>query len=311
MHTGWRQSRLAGVLLRFSALLAILAPAAVAGTPALAKTHKAFGPTAALQPAHVPQSGPSYYLALGDSVPVWNGTHSYPNLILAHYQRKLPGLTLNNLAISGESTTSMLQGPQYSQALSFLKAHSGHIALITIDIGGNDIVTCAFSIATVDPGSPCSTQARATIRRNLTAILTGLHAVAPRVPVIGMSYYDPVLGDWLGGGAFRSLAFASLGSLVILNRELVSLYGGARNTADVQGVFRTLDFRHSVASQWGTVPVAVQRACAWLDIQCQAGGPSGFGDDPTDAGAVAIAHAFERKIDRLCVHRRTAVLRRC
>jgi lysophospholipase L1-like esterase len=310
MHPGWRQSRWAVVFVRFSTLLAILAAAAIAGTPALAKTHKAIGPTAALRPAHVAQSSPSYYLALGDSVPVWNGTHSYPNLILAHYQRKLPGLTLTNLAISGEDTTSMLRF-QFPQAVNFLLAHRGHIALITIDIGGNDIVTCAFSIATVDPGSPCSTQARARIRTNLTAILAAIHVLAPRVPVIGMSYYDPVLGDWLGSPASRTLAFGSLGLLVTLNRELVSLYGGARNTADVQGAFHTLDFRHSVPSPWGTVPVAVQRACTWLDIVCQVGADAGFGDDPTDAGAVVIARAFERKIDRLCVHPRRGVLRRC
>jgi hypothetical protein len=66
-----------------------------------------------------------------------------------------------------------------------------------------------------------------------------------------------------------------------------------------------------VASPWGEVPIAVQRACAWLDIFCQAGAPEGFGDDPNDAGAVAIATAFERRIDRLCIRPWLAVLRRC
>lgn len=293
------------MLLAFAVLLAF------AGTPVLAKLGPGPTPTARSRPAPSQRSGISYYLALGDSVPVWNGARSYPYLIVDHLQRKLPGLSLDDIAVSGESTTSMLQGQQYQQALSFLRAHQGHIALITIDIGGNDVVGCAFSIATSGPDSTCSKQARTTIRRNLTAMLAGLRAAAPGVPVIGMSYYDPVLGDWLAGGALRSLAFSSLRSLVVLNHELISLYGGARNTADVQGAFRSLDFRHRVLSPWGKVPIAVQRACSWLDIQCQQGVEEGFGDDPNDAGAAAIASAFERRIDRLCVRRRSPILGRC
>ena len=49
----------------------------------------------------------SYYLALGDSVPVWNGTQSYPYRILAHHQRTLRGLRLDDIAISGATTESM------------------------------------------------------------------------------------------------------------------------------------------------------------------------------------------------------------
>lgn len=152
----------------------------------------------------------SYYLALGDSVPVWNRPNSYPNLLLARHQARLPGLRLNDIAISGETTTSMLKGGQYRAALAFLRAHRGHIALITIDIGGNDVVGCALSLETADPKSPCSLNARATIKRNLTKLLAGLHRAAPQVPVIGMSYCDPLLGAWLGGGRYRQLAVTTL-----------------------------------------------------------------------------------------------------
>jgi lysophospholipase L1-like esterase len=260
-----------------------------------------------------PPAPPTYYLALGDSVPVFNGSSSYPNLILGHYQGKLPGLQLNDIAIFGETTTSMLQGGQYQQALNFLQAHQGHVALITIDIGGNDIVGCALSIASADPNSPCSVQALATIQQNLSAILAGLHAAAPGVPVIGMNYYDPLLGDWLGGGTYRTLALTTVQLLVVLNRELTSLYGGAGNTADVQQEFRSLDLNTMVSSPWGEVPIAVDRACSWLDIVCQPGSPEGFGsgDDPNDAGAVAIASAFERRIDGLCIRPESGLFTRC
>jgi hypothetical protein len=51
-------------------------------------------------------SGP-YYLALGDSVPVWDGSDSYPNLLLAHYQSTVPNLQLENLAVSGDLDVSL------------------------------------------------------------------------------------------------------------------------------------------------------------------------------------------------------------
>ncbi len=249
-------------------------------------------------PITTSESGSAYYLALGDSVPVWNGIGSYPDLIVAHYRRSRPALRLENLAVSGETTSSMLDYGQYRAGLSFLKAHRGHVALITIDIGGNDIVGCVGT-REANPQSPCARQARATIRRNLTKMLAGIHAQAPRVRVIGMNYYDPFLGDWLAGGTWRRLALSTLPGLLALNQELTSLYGGARRTADVQGAFHSTDFKTRVASQWGRVPIAVQRACTWLVIECHRNAPEGFGDDPSGAGAVAIAAAFERRIGAL------------
>jgi hypothetical protein len=60
----------------------------------------------------------SYYLALGDSVPVWDGTSSYPNLLLGRYAKTHRGLQLVNLAVSGETTASMIRDGQYAEALA-------------------------------------------------------------------------------------------------------------------------------------------------------------------------------------------------
>jgi lysophospholipase L1-like esterase len=236
------------------------------------------------------------YLALGDSVPVWNGKQSYPNLIQRHLRHKLPHLALRNLAVSGATTESMLRGTQYPQARRYLRAHRGHVALITIDIGGNDIVGCA---GMGGPDDPCATKARATIKRNIRTMLRGLHRSAPRVPVVGMTYYDPYLGYWLAGGSYRDLALSTVPGLVELNKLLTKVYGGSAKTADVEGAFRSTDLDTMVASRWGTVPVAVARACSWLDIVCAPGQPEGFGDDPNEKGAKVIARAFERKIDAI------------
>ena len=250
-------------------------------------------PAAAAAASRTPPATRSYYLALGDSVPVWNGTRSYPYRILAHYQRTLRRLTLDDIAISGATTESMLTGGQYHAALQYLRAHRGHMALITIDIGGNDVVYCAGPTG-IDEA--CATQARTAIKRNLGTILAGLRAAAPHVPLFGMTYYNPFLGNWLAGGAARSSALATTPGLLALNRELTSLYGGPKKTADVQGAFKATDFTTIVASRWGRIPIAVSRACSWLDIFCHNGAMEGFGDDPNFTGAAKIASAFERTI---------------
>ena len=261
-------------------LLAIGAPAVNASTAAGAASRRA-------------SATRSYYLALGDSVAVWNRTHSYPYRILAHYQRRLRGLGLDDIAISGATTGSMRTGGQYHAALQFLRRHRGHVALITIDIGGNDVAACVGPLG-IDQS--CATQARATIKRNLGTMLAGLRAAAPHVPLVGMTYYNPFLGDWLAGEPARSLTLATTPGLLALNHELTRLYGGPKKTANVQGAFRATDFTTMVPSRWGTIPIAVKRACSWLDIVCNTGALEGFGDDPNLTGAAKIAIAFERTI---------------
>jgi hypothetical protein len=170
------------------------------------------------------------------------------------------------------------------------------MALITIDIGGNDVVHCAGPTG-IDPD--CVSAGLAKAEKNITTMLTGLRAAAPSVPIIGMNYYDPFLGDWLAGGQAETLALDSLSVVATLNNELTALYGGPSTTADVAGVFRTANDTRRVPSPWGRVPVDVDRACSWLDITCQVGQSEGFGDDPNIAGQKKIAAVFERTIGRL------------
>lgn len=238
----------------------------------------------------------SYYLALGDSVAVATGTTAYPYRLLRAYRRKLRGLRLDDIAVPGATTSSMLES-QYRTALGFLQAHRRHVALITIDIGGNDVAGC-FGPGGVN--AACFSQGLAMIKHNLTPMLTGFHKAAAGVPVIGMSYYNPFLGYWLAGGPFRSFALSTVSAGEALSRELTAIYGGAKQIADVQGAFRSTDLGTVVPSQWGDVPIAVDRACSWLDIQCHQGAPEGFGLDPMPAGELAIASAFERAIGPVC-----------
>jgi hypothetical protein len=231
---------------------------------------------------------PIYYLALGDSVPVWNGTSSYPNLLLAHFQASVPALQLVNLAVSGETTSSMMENGQYADALAFLEAHQGEVAFITLDVGGNDVLECGLNFDTKVSQCPEFPPMEA----NLATMLAGLRAAAPSVPIFGMTYYDPLLGDWLAGGTLAARTLANLPTLVALNHELTKLYG-RKLTADVAGVFDVSNSKTLESSQWGIAPVDVVNSCQWLDIFCVAGGAEGFGDDPNVSGQVQIAGAFE------------------
>lgn len=245
------------------------------------------------------------YLALGDSAPMWNGIDSYPNHIASYYVASIPGLELVNLAQSGATSASMLHTPmgsagsQQQQAVDFLHAHQGSIALITIDIGGNDILGCVTSATSLS--TSCIQEVEAKMVTNLDAILSGLRqAVGPFVRIVGMTYYDPFLGDWLAGGADRAAAVGSVPLLTQLNGLLSDAYEAAdAQVADVQDAFRSTDLSTTVASSWGQIPVAVEQACTLLDITCQAGQAEGFGDDPNPAGGDAIAKAFERTIGAL------------
>ena len=243
-----------------------------------------------------------HYLALGDSVPMWNGSQSYPYDILTNYAADRT-LDIADLACSGETTSSMLSGPtcapspytsQMQEALAFLQQYGGNTALITIDIGGNDVVSCVSSTG-ID--QQCVTDAVATMTTNLKSILTQLHQVAPSVPIIGMNYFDPFLGDWLAGGAAQTTAVQTVSALSTFNGVLSQIYSQfGVQVADVFGAFQTSDLTDMVSSQWGTVPVAVNDACTWLDITCTAGQSEGFGDDPNVTGAAVIAGAFEKVI---------------
>ncbi|MGA8682107.1 MAG: SGNH/GDSL hydrolase family protein [Acidimicrobiales bacterium] len=243
-----------------------------------------------------------YYLSLGDSVGMWNGHRSYPYLIAAHYRAAgLPGLRLVDMSCSGETTSSMIShstcspgGSQYRNAVRFLRAHHGAVVLVTIGIGGNDVVGCvSLTIA-----AHCLAAGLKTMQSNLAFILSGLRrAAGPDVRFVGMNIYDPLLGDWLAPGVGRALALAAVGGVRLLSVDMEKSFAASSiPVANVEDAFDSSDMAHFVSSRWGRVPVAVDVACRLLDIVCRPGLVELFGDDPNEAGAVVIAHAFEQVI---------------
>jgi lysophospholipase L1-like esterase len=169
-----------------------------------------------------------FHLALGDSLAAGTGApagQGYVPLVTAGQLPRLPGLTLRNLSCGGATTTSMLagggcsypQGNQVAAAEAFLAAHPGSVSFITIDIGANDVSGCV-SAAGTDPA--CAAARLPVVQTNLAQILARLHAAAPGVPIIGMTYYNPFLAFWVAGN--QAAAASSNAGALTFNDALSS-----------------------------------------------------------------------------------------
>jgi len=256
-----------------------------------------YGPAAAAQ---------TYYVALGDSLsvgyqPINGGVptpQGYADDLWAQYSTRIPGLTLTKLGCPGETTSSMVQGgicanypagsSQLDAAISFLKNH--RVALVTLDIGANDVDSCVTSTA-ID--KTCIDSGFASVSANLPWILGQLRkAAGPNTLIVGMNYYDPFLAAWELGGNGQALALQSLAAATEFNVLLGAIYQAFRvPVADVAYAFRIYNF---LPVPGENVPVNVFLTLTWTWM----GAPAPIGPDihPNAAGYAVIASAFAAKI---------------
>ena len=238
----------------------------------------------------------TFYVALGDSLaagyqpdPEIGRDEGYVPRVHRALGRRV---ALQSFACDGATTQSLLAGggcgypggvSQLVAAERFLRRHP--VALVTIDIGGNDVNRCARGGA-IDQA--CVLTALGTTATNLGEIVRRLRAAAPRARIVGMTYYDPYLAAWLGGPAGQAVARQSVQLTVLLNGMLTGVYrAGDVRVADIGGAFATTDLT-TVAPLpgGGEGPLAVARICAWTwmcsrqDIHA------------TSAGYAVIAEAF-------------------
>jgi lysophospholipase L1-like esterase len=262
-------------------------------------------------PSPPPAATTRYYLALGDSLATGFGApagEGYVNDLARHYQGAIPGLEVVDLGCPGETTVSFIdggkcpypQGSQLAAATAFLEEHPGQVALVTLDIGGDDVTGCASEMA-VGVFSACVAKAVAQVNTDVATIGAALRSAAGgSLPIAGMTYFDPFVVAWLNGPAGEQEAVASVQALKELNTTLTGAYGrfGAV-VADVAGAFSSTDLRDLVSSPYGTVPKAVAVACAWLTVVCRAGGPVTVSVHPNATGYAQIAAAFESALGPL------------
>jgi len=270
-------------------IAATIAVATVAATAALA------GGSPALAAHRAAPSTATYYLSLGDSLaqgvqPNSSGVsvptnEGYPDQLFAALHTANPTLQLVKLGCPGETTVTMMKGgicttystgSQLAQAAAFLGAHRGHVQLVTIDIGANDLNPCLPpNLTNITAIIKCLNGVFPTIQANLTTIMNTLTTASgswPEPPIIGMNYYDPELAAWLTGtAAGKALAKDSILLAQGFGNLLAGVYTafGAK-VADVLTAFHTTQFGIKVhLPLFGQVPKAVAYICTYT-WQCAA-----------------------------------------
>ncbi len=229
---------------------------------------------------------PTYYVSLGDSYsvgyqPGLGATAGYTAYVAAKTH-----LTLVNFGCAGATTTSILDTvgcpdvlpntrgaaaytttPQAAAAEAFITAHYGHIGLITVSIGGNDVTACATQANPL----PCVASAVVNITKNVGSLAAGLRSAAgPKVPIIGLTYPDVLLGSYVYPSVPPSAAQIALAqsSVVafksVINPALTAAYalssGVLVDVTKATGAYVPLT-RTTTLKPYGTVPVAVASVC--------------------------------------------------
>ncbi|MGG5258476.1 SGNH/GDSL hydrolase family protein [Phycicoccus avicenniae] len=298
-----------------SALAAVLALSACGGgsedpAPSAAPSSSSAAPTASPSPSTTspsarPGTGPDstapdgpLYVALGDSLAAGyqpGGAElrdsAYPALAAARLGRGGDALGVANLACSGETTGSFLAGgkceypesSQMAQAESLLKARRGDVRLVTIDLGGNDLLRCAARLS-VD--AKCAATGLGTIEKNLPTILSRLRAAAgPDVPVLVLGYYNPWLASsYLGAGQAQlkvaTKAFSDLSTTIAAAAK-----GSGGRFVSLDAAF-ALDDDTPTTFSGRSVPKNVAQVCS-LTYICTA-----FDIHLTDEGAAVVGRVL-------------------
>ena len=257
--------------------------------------------------ANVSSAAPAdpVYLALGDSLaasfqPNGDLRSGYAEQVYQLEQAGIPDLMLKKLACPGATTRTMdvpvarcsyPAGTQLDQAVSMLSSRD--VAFVTLQIGSNDVFRCfRFGKAAFDQG--CVDDLLPKLQERLTTIVQTLQAAGPGVPIVGATYYDPLLAAWLIP-CVDPAAVADIAAVwSSFNDALEQTYAGLGvPVADIEGAFSTDDFGTIVhVRHLGDVPLNVARVCQWT-FACA---PRGFDPHPNTIGYARMTEAWEAVI---------------
>ena len=110
---------------------------------------------------------------------------------------------LVNLAISGETSESLMRGGQLDRALRLIRETGEALRVVTLDIGGNDLLYLAATqpCASAPNGSACREAVirtlgayEANFRAIVSRLVEALAASAPRARLMTLTYYNPFSG---------------------------------------------------------------------------------------------------------------------
>jgi lysophospholipase L1-like esterase len=248
-----------------------------------------------------------YYLAMGDSLGAGQDASSsstnYVSDLYRHELTRYPNLQLLNLSCGGATTSTLIHGQappgcpfttgtQLGDAEAFLRAHPKQVAMVTIDIGANNVDACAVGAPLTDP---CIATGVDEMTADIPTIVAGLRSAYPKLAIYGMGYYDPFLDNWLNGPSGQTLARESVPGALALSALLRQLYSASGVAFDdPTALFQTADFDLTGSYNGVTEPQNVANICNWTNA-CR-------GDaHANDAGYAVLAQSFQPVIDALSV----------
>ena len=264
-------------------------------------------PTATVSASATPSPSPSpspaasgTYLALGDSLAVGVGaTRRDETAYVARLYRSLarPGsapraTALRNLAVSGETSTSMIRDGQLVEAVDAIAGADPPIVLVTLDIGGNDLLRLLGTDAcAADPlGSDCLqllaltlTDFEANYRQILGELMSALDESAPSARLAVMTYFNPFSGT----DASREAA----GQVALLGVD-----GRLDCDADDPRARGMNDIIACVGEELGAVAVDIQPAFVGLGLELTHIASEDI--HANDRGYEVIADAFVTALER-------------
>jgi lysophospholipase L1-like esterase len=250
----------------------------------------------------------SYYVSLGDSLSVGAQPNAAGDTLATRqgYDHDLAhtlDLRLVELGCLGETTTTMIKGgicaypqakSQLQAAVNFLEAHRGHVRLVTVTVGANDLENCA-SATGID--ATCVANGLAAVQTNLKTIADTLRLADPSVATrfVGLNEYDPNLATFLLGPAGQALARRSEGIVDNLDQIQAADYRQAGfGVADVETAYRTDQFSPTVPFEGMSLPTNVATICQ-LTFMC-APAPVGPNIHPNATGYSVIAAAIRKAL---------------
>jgi lysophospholipase L1-like esterase len=237
-------------------------------------------------PAQAAAGERTFYVSLGDSYAAgyqpklrledWN-KKGYANQLVRIARRRGHDFELVNFACGGETTASFLErkgscgaGPRYRStqaraATRFLRRNRGDVGLVTVSLGGNDVLSCAGG-GVADPVG-CVAEAIQQVESNLTRIMRRVReAAGPRVRIVGITYPDVVLARWLTGQqADQDFARLSLVAFRdIINPTLRKAYRAVRgrfvDVTAATGAYDPLE-ETTTLEPYGVIPKPVAEVC--------------------------------------------------
>lgn len=215
-------------------------------------------------------AAPGTYVALGDSLAVGVGATrpdetGYVALLadrLAEAEAMPRVAQLRNLAISGETSGSMLDRGQLDTAVEAIAEADPPVTLVTLDIGGNDLLALLRTPECRDDpqGSPCLAMLSETLtefedayRRILEDLTDALAEHAPGARLAVMTYFNPFSGT--------DASHEAAGELALLGTDArVDCEATAREERGMNDVIVC------VGQELGAVPVDVQPRFAGLGL---------------------------------------------